>query len=309
MKIKAFGGFTNMSERNKSFLITQVSLVANDQLTLFDNEYEDNQEGRNQLFRNVFFDIADNKKIVYKGRQLDNILLFSRKLTEETFYFKLAKQKKKEINAFFDDDIKAFKLDDFPHIDVFVNLRLQQILVEVKESIFAINEAIEILRRIIQAGTKKHNYSVFVSTVDDMQSFWERVDQKNADEILEIKFEMIAPNFFGNAGQAKDLVDDAKSNVNATEVSIILVNKKGKLKASMEHLDSFVRYSSFSGGWKVKVRKDGYVKTLKSNDMSLKKNIPEVVLDTIREISDNTNNIDAYNRCVSEIERMFVDRG
>ena len=81
-----------MSERNKSFLITQVSLVANDQLTLFDNDYEDNQEGRNQLFRNVFFNIIENKKIVYKGRQLDNILLFSRKLTEETFYFKLAKQ-------------------------------------------------------------------------------------------------------------------------------------------------------------------------------------------------------------------------
>ena len=129
------------------------------------------------------------------------------------------------------------------------------------------------------------------------------------DEILEIKFEMVAPNFWGNTGQAKDLVDEAKKQINASEVSISLVNKKGKLRASMEHLDSFVKYTAYSGSWKVKVRKNGYIKTLKSDDTSLKKQVSENIIDSIKNISDNnSDNINTYNNCIDEIEKLFVDR-
>ena len=180
-------------------------------------------------------------------------------------------------------------MDDFPHIDIFVNLKLQQILIEIKESVFELNEAIKVLSKVIQNIAKIDNYSVYINTIDDTQEFWDLVDRKNVDEILEIKFEMVAPNFWGNTGQAKDLVDEAKKQINASEVSISLVNKKGKLRASMEHLDSFVKYTAYSGSWKVKVRKNGYIKTLKSDDTSLKKQVSENIIDSIKNISDNNS--------------------
>lgn len=294
---------------NKVFLITQVSLVADGQLSLFGSRFEDTVQGRNQLYRDIFYQIIEKRKIVSKARVMDNVLLFNKQLSNDLLYFQLAKQKKKEINALIEDEIKPITMDDFPPIDIFVNLKLQQILIEIKESVFELNEAIKVLFRAMQNIAKIDNYSVYINTIDDTQEFWDLVDRKNVDEILEIKFEMVAPNFWGNTGQAKDLVDEAKKQINASEVSISLVNKKGKLRASMEYLDSFVKYTAYSGSWKVKVRKNGYIKTLKSDDTFLKKQVSENIIDSIKNIShNNSNNIDTYNNCIEEIEKLFVDR-
>ena len=300
-----------MTGRNKTFLVIQVSLIAHEQTNIFDNDYSDTPQGRNKLFRDVFSSIANQIRIPQKGKMTDNFLLFSRRLSNDVLYFKLAKRRKTEINALLDNDIKPMAIDDFPNIDVFVNLRLQQLLIEIKGNIFTTQEAMETIRKSIEKHTQKYHFSVFANTVDDTKKFWDRVDRKNADEILEIEFEMIAPNFFGNSGQAKDLVSEAKDTINATEISMKFTNKEGKLRATMEHLDSYVKYTSFAGGWKVKIRKDGITKTLKSKDSSLKKVMPTCILDTFKELSafkENVDLTDIYQKHFAIIENMFENR-
>ena len=76
---------------NKVFLITQVSLVADGQLSLFGSRFEDTVQGRNQLYRDIFYQIIEKRKIVSKARVMDNVLLFNKQLSNDLLYFQLAK--------------------------------------------------------------------------------------------------------------------------------------------------------------------------------------------------------------------------
>ena len=64
---------------DKVFLVGQVSLVANEQFTLFADNIEDTSNGRNQLFRQVFSNAIDNKKTVCKSKLVDNVFLYKTK--------------------------------------------------------------------------------------------------------------------------------------------------------------------------------------------------------------------------------------
>lgn len=80
------------------------------------------------------------------------------------------------------------------------------------------------------------------------------------DSVQEISFDLIVPNLFNATGAANDLVSDAKETLNADSVGISFKNKTGGLKATFESIDSFVKYSSATGSWKLKIKQAGQTK-------------------------------------------------
>ncbi|MPN27955.1 hypothetical protein SDC9_175389 [bioreactor metagenome] len=124
---------------------------------------------------------------------------------------------------------------------------------------------------------------------------------------------MTAPNFWGTSDQAKDLVQGAKDNCNASEVSVSLIDKRGKLRASMMHLDSFVKYSSSAGSWKVKYKRNGVRYTCNSQDSALERIIESAVIESLKTIINKEKEGLAdqliLEKCIETIEDAFIKKG
>ena len=96
--------------------------------------------------------------------------------------------------------------------------------------------------------------------------------------------------------------------MNADSVELSIKNKHGKLKADLSAIDSYVRYSSLTGAWKLKIKQKGQTKykSIHSNDVSLKKTIDNEILNLIKK-SDISLRIgtEVYNELVKKLDRMF----
>lgn len=119
---------------------------------------------------------------------------------------------------------------------------------------------------------------------------------------------MVVPNFFGATGAAKELVSGAKLSLNADSVELSIKNKKGGLKATLDAIDSYVKYSSASGSWKLKIKSDGEARyrTVSSTDCCLKKQIESDILDLVKKMDNNWQVDNAvYNGLLDKLNGLF----
>ncbi len=291
---------------DKSFIILCASIVFNNQLSLFDNEFEDNKQGRNLAFRQIFENIMKNGHIKVNPKFSEYIFLFKSRLDNDLLYFQLAKKKEIEKYELIDNNFQQMAVSSYPPLDIFVNLKNQQMAVELKDFVNNEESLLRTIQKLFSLFIKQENFSIFFNIVEDKREFWQLVDSKNVNQINEIEFEMIVPNFFGVAGDAKDLVEGAKEKVNADTVLLKFKNKKGSLKARMSDLESYVNYSVKSGSWKLKIKNEGKIRTIKSSDFSKKKNIEKSILDVVS--SYNTQNGPdelVYQKCLKRIKMLF----
>lgn len=293
--------------KNTNFVILQASVVFNNQISLFDQKYEDNKQGRNEAFKDTINKIKEKKTIKISPRITEYVLIYKTNISDEIIYCQLAKRKLVEAFTLKDNEIQQQNIDSYPPLDVFINVEKQQFAVELDSSILA-EQSIEInVKNLINSITK--DFSIFVNTIQDKKEFWDLVDNKE-DEIKEISFDLVVPNFFNATGDANDLVSTAKENLNADSVSLSIKNKRGKLKAEFDSIDSFVKYSSLSGSWRLKLKQQGETKykIINSTDYCKKKTIETEILKLVKKVDNNWKvRTDLYNQLLDKINGLFSD--
>ena len=269
------------------FIILQGSIVLKPAQNFFDTlQPEDTPKSRNIIFRGLFDEIKDRKKLEVSQRISEYIIMFHQCLHDDLLHFQLAKKTEVEIIKASEHQFDTIKEDSYPYINLFVNLTSQRLLLELNPNIIIEDSLLNTVQKLFSNILKYKNYSLYFTIIDDVKEFWDITKDGN---IKEIEFDLIAPNggFWGNNNQAKDFAKDTKDKLNADETKIVFKNKNGNMNVSMDFLDSLVTYSSKAGSWKLKIRKDGKQRIIKSVDFSKKVEIESTILDAIVEHSKN----------------------
>ena len=286
------------------FILLQASIVFNNQISIFDDKYEDTKEGRNAVFRDAIRRFAERKMIKINPRTSEYILLFRNMVTEDILYAQLAKKMEMRAYPLKGNDIQFQNIDSYPPLDVFINLKTQQFAVEQNSSILSVSAIETHIKNLINSLVK--GYSIFVNSIQDKKEFWSVVTQE--DDVQEISFDLIVPNLFEATEAAKELVDDSKKNLNADSVELSFKNKKGKLRLDASSIQSFVSYSSMTGSWRAKIRRKGEkrYKVFKSSDFSLKKDVDDAIIDAVRSMnSDYQIEMDVLDNLIIKLYELF----
>lgn len=291
-------------QKNVNFILLQANVVFNQQLTLFGEQYDDTKAGRNLAFRSAIEKFKEKKTIRISPRISEYVLVYKTNITADILYCQLAKRTQMDTYTLTENTIKQASIDSYPPLDVFINLKQQQFAVELNTKILAASTIVTIVKNLV--GSLVRDYSIFFNTIENKKEFWELVS--DTESIQEISFDMVVPNIFGATGAAKNLVSGAKSSLNADSVELSIKNKKGGLKASLEAIDSYVRYSSASGSWKLKIKAEGETRyrTIRSTDFCMKKQIETEILDLLKKMDDNWRiSNDIYSGLVDKLNGLF----
>ena len=291
-----------------NFVLIQASVVFNQQMSLFEDTIEDTKEGRNKAFRQLFNVIMEKRTIKCTSSGAENLFIYKTKLNKDLLYLQLARRKKIETFQLdkTEEELVNIPVNNYPPLDVFVNLATQRFAVEVKTNILSVDAIISALNSIFKRVAKQ--CSVFFNTVDSISDFWSVINEQ--EDVKEIAFALTVPNLFGASDAAKQLVDGAKENLNADSVTIGFKNEKGRLSASFQTIESFVKYASHAGSWKLRIRKSGdrQYKVIHSSDFSLKKTIDSSVIELLRKVDSDGNLESQYlDSLIIFIEELFAD--
>lgn len=291
-------------QKSVNFVLLQASVVFNKQYSLFAEEYEDTKDGRNLAFRSAISKFKEKRTIRISPRISEYVLVYKADITDDILYCQLAKRTQMDTYKLTENTIEQESIDSYPPLDVFINLKQQQFAVELNTKILVTSTIVTTVKNLINSLVR--DYNIFINTIENKKEFWELISDKEA--IQEISFDMVVPNFFGATGAANDLVSGAKSTLNADSVELSIKNKKGGLKASLEAIDSYVKYSSTSGSWKLKIKSEGQgkYKTIKSTDFCIKKEIESSILDLVKKVDENWNvDTDIYNGLINNLNGLF----
>lgn len=291
-------------QKSVNFILLQANVVFNQQLTLFGEQYDDTKTGRNKAFRSAIGKLKEKKTVRISPKISEYVLIYKADITTDILYCQLAKRTQMDTYTLTENTIKQESIDSYPPLDVFINLRQQQFAVELNSKILVASTIVTTVKNLINSLIK--DYDIFFNTIESKKEFWDLVSDKDA--IQEISFDMVVPNFFGATGAANDLVSSAKSSLNADSVELSIKNKKGGLKATLDAIDSYVKYSSSSGSWKMKIKAEGEsrYRTISSTDFCIKKQIETDILDLLKRMDDNWRiNIDVYNGLINKLNGLF----
>ena len=287
-------------QKNINFVLLQANVVFNQQLTLFGNEFDDTKEGRNLAFHSVVEKFIEKKTIKISPRITEYVLVYKAEITKDILYCQLAKRTQMDTYKLTENTITQESIDSYPPLDVFINLKQQQFAVELNTKILSASTIENLMNSLVK------DFNIFFNTIESKKEFWELVSGK--ESIQEISFDMVVPNFFSATGAAKELVSGAKLSLNADSVELSIKNKKGGLKATLDAIDSYVKYSSASGSWKLKIKSDGEARyrTVSSTDCCLKKQIESDILDLVKKMDNNWQVDNAvYNGLLDKLNGLF----
>lgn len=290
--------------KSVNFILLQANVVFNQQLTLFDEDYTDNKEGRNLAFRATIEKFKNKKAIKISPKVSEYVLVYKTNITPDILYCQLAKRTQMDTYTLTENTIKQESIDSYPPLDVFINLKQQQFAVELNTKLLGASTIVSTIKNLINSLVK--NYNIFFNTIESKKEFWELISDKEA--IQEISFDMVVPNFFGASGAANDLVSGAKNSLNADSVELSIKNKKGGLKATLDAIDSYVKYSSFSGSWKLKIKSEGEARyrTISSTDCCIKKQIESNILDLFKKMDGNWQvDRNTYDGLIDKLNGLF----
>ena len=291
--------------KSVNFIVLHTSVVFNQQLSWFEEHYSDTKEGRNAAFRCAIEKLKEKKAVKTNPRVTEYVLVYKTSITDDILYCQLAKRTQMDTYKFTENTIKQESIDSYPPLDVFISLDQQQIAVELNTKLLSAETIASTVEKLFNCLVK--DYNIFVNILKSKKEFWDLVSDQDA--IQEISFDMVVPNFFWATGAAGNLVAGAKDNLNADRVELCIKNKKGRLTASLEAIDSYVRYSSVAGSWKLKIKEPGASKytTIKSTDFCRKKEIDAEILALLQKMDDSLQ-VDGqiYIGLVNKLSGLFV---
>lgn len=198
------------------------------------------------------------------------------------------------------EKIIGTKDQDYPFINVFVELKTPKFLIEAKTVIFEnYNTCSDVIQNIMNKYLKKVDASIDINQIVEEREFWGFFEDDN--EVKTLNFNLTVPNLFDTSNDATNFLNDARDNVGASNVSLNFSNSEGKLKPNRNGIESFVNYTSAGGGtWSLNYKdKHGEKRSVSSKQKSKKI--------CIKFFKDEINNLDADKVEIIKCEMQKIE--
>ena len=162
-------------------MILQGSVVFNTQRTFFDGEYPDTKQGRNQAFRDLIEKFKNKRIIRISPRITEYVLVYKAQINDDIIYCQLAPKMQIETYRLSDNGINPEQIENYPPLDVFINVDMQQFAVQVVANILTESSVGTIIKHLLNSLTK--DFALFINSIQDQKEFWNQVSED--DEIQE----------------------------------------------------------------------------------------------------------------------------
>lgn len=244
------------------------------QRSIFNMNISNDTEGKNKVFRN-FFDFVQEKQMINSLYQSRTYILIFKNRYGDLIHCQLARKKKFNKRELVENNIVECEDNDYPYVNIFIDLKSQKFLVESKTLVFE-NYATcgTVLENIINNNLSKKDIKITLSQITEEENFWKYFNDES--KVYNIELNLITPNIFGAEDAADALLKDAQENIGSEKVSLKFSNSEGNLKPNNVGMGSFIRYISAGGGnWKITVlANNGRKEKISSTTKSTKVKIP-----------------------------------
>lgn len=260
-------------EETMEFYGFRGNMIFPDQVTLFSLGFENNSRDKNQVFKNFFENLKNSGKVDSEYQKRRYYLIFINQY-DSIVHCQLARERIFDKYEMTTEKIIGTKDQDYPFINVFVELKTQKFLIEAKTAIFDnYNTCSNVIENIMNKYLKDVDATINVNPIVEEQKFWKFFNDDN--EVKNLTFSLTVPNLFDASDDATDFLNDARDNVGASNVSLNFSNSEGKLNPNKNGIESFVKYTSAGGGtWNLKYKnKNGDTRSVSSEQKSKKINI------------------------------------
>lgn len=246
------------------------NIIFPNQVTLFSLGLENNSRDKNKVFTNFFEELKSSGKVDSEYQKRKYYLIFINQY-DSIIQCQLARERIFDKYEMTKEKVIGTKDQDFPFINVFVELKTQKFLIESKTTVFDnYNTCSNVIQNIMNKYLKKVDATINVNPIVEEQKFWKFFEGDN--EVKNLTFNLAVPNLFDASDDATSFLNDARDNVGASNVSLNFTNTEGKLQPNKEGIESFVKYTSAGGGtWNLKYKnKNGDTKNVSSEQKSKK---------------------------------------
>lgn len=256
--------------------------IAVEDITIYNSEFADSAENRNDLFVSFFKELKEKGTMETTYVKRKYIVIFKDE-SDGVFHCQIARKREVSLNKLNGQEIKETKEEDFPYVNIFVELKSQKILIEVNSSVFDnVDTSKKIIENIMKSYFKYKDVIIEINPITEECEFWNLIEENS--KVYKITFDLNVPNWGNTENVAKEFVEDTKK-LGADKTQLVMINNDGNIKPDRKVVGSFIKYiSEGAGSWNVKVAGDDNIKySVKSGERKKKISI---------EISkENLNNI------------------
>lgn len=233
-------------EDSKVFYGFRGSIEFSDQLSLFSLGIENNTENKSNIFKTFFSKLEELKMVHSDYKKRDYLLIFCNKY-EDIIHCQLARKKEYLKHELVDSTLVEKIDDDYPNVNIFVQLDSQKFLIESNSQIFEnYNTCRDVIENIMNGNFDFDDVYIVLEDIVKEERFWDSFN-KNIP-VYSIEFLLNSPNLFNSSSDAEDFMKASYENTQANQVSLKFINKEGNIKPHPKGIDSYVKYASAGGG-------------------------------------------------------------
>ena len=220
--------------------------------TIFNCDLIGNSEAKNELFTKFFNDLKQKKlKSNYDVREY--ILLYVRDITDNIIHCQLARKRNTCIYELKNEKINELKSDDYPYVNVFIEIKSQKFLIESNTKVYENPETCKkIIENIMKTDLNESDAFIVINPITEEEKFWEKVEN---NDVYSITFKLNTPNWMDSKNSATELMQDIRKNTGASCAKFEFFNNENPLDLNKEGIDSFLEYSiEGAGEWSMRYR-------------------------------------------------------
>ena len=233
--------------------------------TIFNCDLIGNSEYKNKLFTKFFNDLKKEKlKSSYDVREY--ILLYVKDISDSIIHCQLARKRNTSIYQLKDEKINELKSEDYPYVNVFVEIKSQKFLIESNSKVYENPETCKkTIENIMRTDLNESDAFIVINPITEEEKFWEKVEN---NDVYSITFKLNTPNWLDSKNSATELMSDIRRNTGADYAKLEFSTSNGSLELNKEGIESFLEYSTEGAGqWSMRYRdrKTGEKKYARSN--------------------------------------------
>ena len=203
-------------------------IIFPDQRSIYNLNLKNDSESKNKIFREFFSTLEIDKKLESYYQKRVYYLIFKNKY-DNVFHCQLARRKEYNKRELVENIIVEKEDDDYPYVNVFVDLKSQKFLIESNTQVFEnYNTCEKVLGNIMNSNLKQKDIEISITPITEMEEFWGYFTGDT--KVYSIDLKLIVPNIFDAEDDADKLLNGAKENIGSDIVNLGFRNSKGELR-------------------------------------------------------------------------------